>query len=154
MQKERNINGISVSYKIVGPSSGPLYPWMLNDYTPVLTPQEAKFNEALQEVRNYADSVIARLRSRFLILSHMMDLSYKVAPQVIAACCIIHNICERGGDPFLEEWLSECAERTSRYPQPEMKEEWEEPDKETLEERDAFRDYISANENAMELIDF
>ena len=28
-------------------------------------------------------------------------------PHVIAACCVLHNICEVHGDSFNEEWLEE-----------------------------------------------
>lgn len=74
----------------------------------------------------------------------MMDLSYKVAPQLIAACCIIHNICERHGDPFLDEWLTESADRLKRYPQPDMQDNWEKADVEILEERDILKDYVNS----------
>ncbi|XP_003428014.1 putative nuclease HARBI1 [Nasonia vitripennis] len=144
--EKRNIGGIDISYKIIAPAPGPLYRWLLNSYDEETTKEETRFNNCLEEIRNYADSVISRLRSRFLILSHMMDLSYKVAPQVIAACCIIHNICERNGDTFLDEWLTESADRLKRYPQPDMQEGWEKAEKVVLDERDILKDYVNSLE--------
>lgn len=94
-------------------------------------------------MRNYADSVICRLRSRFLILSQMMDLSYKIVPQIIAACCIIHNICEKFEDPFLERWLTECNDLLKKYPQPKSETKWDEPNHNTLLERDVIKNYVS-----------
>ena len=145
LQEKRNINGVKISYKIIGPKTGPMYSWLLSDYVSISSSKETLFNKSLKEIRNYADSVITRLRSRFLILSQMMDLSYKVAPQVIAACCIIHNICEKEGDPFLEEWLTECTEHLRKFPQPDMKEEWEEANEDALVERDIIRDYVTSH---------
>lgn len=139
----KKINGVDVPYKIVGTLSSPHLPWLLNDYLPAITPAEALFNDHLEKVRNYADSVIARLRSRFLILSQMMDQNYKMAPQIIAACCVIHNICEQERDPFLEGWLYRYMELSKRYPQPNHEiEKWDEPDSNTFKQRDALRDYL------------
>jgi hypothetical protein len=146
MQEKRNINGTEISYKIVGPTSGPLCSWLLNNYNSESFPEEIVFNKCLQDIRNYADSVIARLRSRFLILSQMIDLSYKVAPQLIAACCIIHNICEKEGDIFLDEWLIECNERLRKFPQPEIKNEWNQPEKKILDERDVLKNFLKTKE--------
>ena len=32
-----------------------------------------------------------------------MDIAH--VPQVIATCCILHNICEIHGDTFVDTWL-------------------------------------------------
>ncbi|XP_058789664.1 putative nuclease HARBI1 [Phymastichus coffea] len=144
--EEKYIDGINVSYKIIGPTEGPLYSWLLNNYTIISSPKEALFNKRLDEIRNYVETVITRLRSRFLILSRMMDLSYKVAPQLIAACCILNNICETEDDAFLEEWSKQSAEFLKKYPQPEMKANWEQASEDTLRQRDVLKDYIYTEE--------
>ena len=40
----------------------------------------------------------------------MIDVSD--APELIAACCMLHNVCEVHGDVFDEEWLNgvECED--------------------------------------------
>ena len=48
-----------------------------------------------------------------------MDVSFQHAPAIIAACCAIHNICERNGDPFYAQWLEESNELTKKFPQPD-----------------------------------
>ena len=47
-------------------------------------------------------------------------------PQVIAACCVQHNVCEIHGDAFNEQWMegvrrqeSECASASSASILPE-----------------------------------
>ena len=44
-----------------------------------------------------------------------LDIDVDV-PEVVAACCVLHSICERHGEEFNEEWLdgvecqgSECS---------------------------------------------
>ncbi|CAB0032834.1 unnamed protein product, partial [Trichogramma brassicae] len=118
--RKRSINGVDMSYKIISPKNGPSYPWLLNDYKPESTVEEAIFNRNLNDIRGYGDTVISRLRSRFPILCQMLDLSYKVVPQVIGACCVIHNICEVNDDPFFEEWLLEADAMLRKYPQPDI----------------------------------
>ncbi|XP_014204362.1 putative nuclease HARBI1 [Copidosoma floridanum] len=145
-----NFNGTNVSYKIVGPAQGPLFSWLLNNYSPPATISDLFFNTKLEEIRAHANSVITRLRSRFSILSQPMDLSYKVAPQIIAVCCIIHNICEKNNDIFLEEWQDECKAFLKKYPQPGMNAEWEQPSDKVREERDALRDYANNQDNNAE----
>ena len=39
-------------------------------------------------------------------------------PQVIAACCILHNLCEIHGDSFDEAWLEDNSFATSSLVQP------------------------------------
>lgn len=45
------------------------------------------------------------------------------APQVVAACCVLHNICEIHGDNFDEQWMeggeAENVESQSQGAQPE-----------------------------------
>ncbi|KAJ8687281.1 hypothetical protein QAD02_023075 [Eretmocerus hayati] len=144
-QEKQNVDGFDVPYKILGPEKGPPCSWLLTDYNPVHSSDEALFNKSATDIRNYSESVITRLRSRFLILSHAMDLSYKVAPQVIAACCIIHNICETHGDPCLEEWLIQSMNNTKRFPQPEMEGEFKETNKQSLRERDIIKNCVKSS---------
>ena len=35
-----------------------------------------------------------------------------VAPELVAACCVLHNVCEVRGDVFDDEWLNgvECED--------------------------------------------
>ena len=32
-------------------------------------------------------------------------------PHVVAACCVLHNICEIHGDKFNDEWLQDIHEQ-------------------------------------------
>ena len=36
-----------------------------------------------------------------------MILKYQDLPELIAACCILHNLCEIHGERFNEDWLQD-----------------------------------------------
>ena len=45
-----------------------------------------------------------------------LDVDVSDAPELVAACCVLHNVCEVHGDVFDDEWLNgvECEDfRTS-----------------------------------------
>ena len=48
-----------------------------------------------------------RLKARWRRLSKQIDMDIENVPHVIAACCVLHNLCEVHGDSFNEEWLEE-----------------------------------------------
>ena len=35
-----------------------------------------------------------------------MDFKLEIAPHVVSACIVLHNMCELYGDNFLEEWTA------------------------------------------------
>ena len=39
-------------------------------------------------------------------------------PNVIAACCTLHKICEIHGDEFNDEWMQECESNAEDGTQP------------------------------------
>ena len=34
-------------------------------------------------------------------------------PKLVAACCVLHNICETRGDSFNEEWMQDVTDHHS-----------------------------------------
>ena len=40
-------------------------------------------------------------------MSKQIDMDIENVPQIIAACCVLHNVCEIHGDSFNDEWLQE-----------------------------------------------
>ena len=46
-----------------------------------------------------------RLKGRWRCLLKRLDVSVEDVPNVIATCCVLHNICEMHGDTFDENLL-------------------------------------------------
>ena len=40
-------------------------------------------------------------------------------PVIIAACCVLHNICEKNQERYDNQWSDEVAEMESVAPQPD-----------------------------------
>ena len=51
-----------------------------------------------------------RLKARWRRLSKQIDIHIDNVPYVIAACCVLHNMCEIHHDRFNREWLRELLE--------------------------------------------
>ena len=142
-QETKNINGVEVPYKIVASEVYPLLSWLITGYETPSTGSEVIFNSEIEKIRKYSDQAITRLRARFIMLSQTIDVNFRFTPSIIAACCAIHNICERNRDPFCEEWVEETKEMIRRFPQPRR---WMDfstvPKQEYFDQRDALRDQL------------
>ena len=53
------------------------------------------------------ENVFGRLKARWRRLIKQNDMEVKNIPKVVAACFILHNICEVHGEMFNELWLEE-----------------------------------------------
>ncbi|XP_012278263.1 protein ALP1-like [Orussus abietinus] len=138
----RNVNGVDVPYKIIGSINYPLLWWLLTGYDIPTTQSELLFNEYMQKINDYVQVAFDRLRARFIILSQSIDVSFKLAPQIIAACCAVHNICERHEDLFIEDWLNEAKLFAEKFPQPDREKEIKDFESPIMAHRDALKDYF------------
>ena len=66
-----------------------------------------------------------RLKGRWRCLLKRLDVDVGDVPEVVDACCVLHNICEHHGEEFSEEWLgvespaSECGSVVATTAQPQ-----------------------------------
>ena len=81
-----------------------------------LTTEQKQFNYRLSKARVVVEHCYGRLKGRWRCLLKRLDVDVGDVPEVVAACCVLHNICERHGEEFSEEWLdgvecqgSECS---------------------------------------------
>ena len=54
-----------------------------------------------------------RLKGRWRTLLKRNDTSIHDLPKLVAACCVLHNICEIHRENFNEEWLEGVADHAS-----------------------------------------
>ena len=70
-----------------------------------------------------------------------LDVDVVDVPELVAACCVLHNICEVHGDGFDEEWIEGVVEgsdvTSSSTNNPAQ------PTADSVAIRDAFKHYFS-----------
>ena len=52
-------------------------------------------------------NTFGRWKGRFQRFLKQVDMAVSSAPYLVAASCILHNICELRRDDFLENWLDD-----------------------------------------------
>ena len=50
------------------------------------------------------ENAFGRLKGRWRCLLKRLDFKLENVPHVVAACVVLHNMCEMFGDHCLEEW--------------------------------------------------
>ena len=80
----------------MGDGAYPLLPWLMKAYGgnthAQLTPQEELFNTHFNRGRVHVEMAFGRLKSRWRILLKRNDLNYSFVPDMVAACCTLHNV--------------------------------------------------------------
>ena len=84
------------------------------------------FNYRLSKARVVVEHSYGRLKGRWRCLLKRLDVSTSAVPELVAACCVLHNICEIHGDTFNEDWMegieaqeNVCASAGATYTQSE-----------------------------------
>ena len=87
--------------------------WLLKGYSENFnTPRiQRRLNYRLSRARMTVENTFGRWKGRFPRFSKRLDMEVDGAVEVVAAACVIHNICEMRKEPYFVEWLQEGFEQ-------------------------------------------
>ena len=91
-------------YHIIGDSAFPLSRYLLvpfKDYGN-LSPKQIKFNKALSKTWVLIENTVGLLKCRFKRLFYI-DAEIKNIYKIVAACCVLHNLCLNFPENTIEE---------------------------------------------------
>ncbi|CAM5146525.1 unnamed protein product, partial [Natator depressus] len=104
---------------ILGDTAYPLMPWLMKPYAGTLDSSKEQFNYRLSKCRMVVECAFGCLKACWCSLLIQLDLSTTSIPVVIAACCVLHNICESNGQTIMAGWEVEATCLAASFAQPD-----------------------------------
>ena len=114
---------ISLPIVLIGDPAYPLRSWLLKPYSNrgQLSVVQQAFNYRLSRARMTIENSFGRLKGRWRCLQFRLDVETTFACTVIAACVILHNVCEIHKEGYDDGWnnvLPDDAEMGDREEDP------------------------------------
>lgn len=116
----KHVNGMDIPFMIMGDPAYPLQNWLIKNYAydRNTTAVMDSFNIYMNKGRVVVENAFGRLKSRWRILARRSEIDFRFMPTVVAACCILHNICELSKEKVSNRWLLHLSEDEELFPQP------------------------------------
>ena len=104
-QSERILAGVPVPVVILGDPAYAVLPWLIKPYPGTgLSTKARNFITKLSRACVAVECAFGRLKGRWWSLLKRNDVRIDHMTTVVAACCILHNMCEVHKDGFDAQW--------------------------------------------------
>ena len=119
---QRHINGVDVPILILGDPAYPLLAWLMKPFPDNGRLSEAQqyLNYRLSKARMVVENAFGRLKGRWRCLLKRNNMDIKHLPNCIATYVVLHNLCERKGEQFDDNWLTPNTS-SSREEEPDVR---------------------------------
>ncbi|XP_065418090.1 uncharacterized protein LOC135974373 [Chrysemys picta bellii] len=121
LDQKITVGDVEMPIVILGEPAYPLMPWLMKPYTGSLDSSQDLFNYRLNKCRMVVERAFGHLKGRWRTLLTRSDLSQTNIPIVIAACCVLHNLCESKGETSMAGWEAEANHLAADYAQPDTR---------------------------------
>ena len=92
---------------MIGDSAYPMQTWLMKPfaYNSELSAHQRNYNYRICRARIVVENAFGRLKARWRRILKRNDMHTDNIPHVIAATCVLHNICEVHHEHFNDAWL-------------------------------------------------
>lgn len=80
---------------------------------------EESFNVYLNSGRVCVEIAFGRLKTRWRKLLKRNDVHYSYVPNIVSACCVLHNILETHNERYINVWENVVQDVELQLPQPQ-----------------------------------
>ena len=109
--RAKKINGVKIPVMIIADAAYPLLNWVQKPFPDhgTLSREKLHFNYRLSRARMVAENAFGRLKGRWRCLLKQNEGDIDKMNNVVAACCILHNMCEMFKEEFDPDLLQEVG---------------------------------------------